>query len=80
MTKSQAIQSASYILGESIKEEFEKKEENAIAGGNSFFYVYNSEDNSVRIDIIYKDECIVYDVNKENDTWINKSLIMELIK
>lgn len=52
MTRIQAINSASYILGEGIEEEFEKKEENATAGGNTFFYVYNSEGASVRIDIV----------------------------
>lgn len=39
-------------MSEGIKEEFEKKEENAIAGGNTFFFVYNSEGASVRIDIV----------------------------
>lgn len=52
MTKVQAIQSACYLLGENVKEEFEKKEDKAIAGENSFFYVYNSENSSVRVDVI----------------------------
>lgn len=52
MTRFQAINSASYILGENIKNEFNKKEANAIAGDNSFFYVYNSEGASVRIDVV----------------------------
>jgi len=66
MTRDQAIQSASYILGESIKEEFENKEEKATSG-NSFFYIYNSENNSIRIDIINEDERRSYEVYKEGN-------------
>ncbi len=61
MTKTQAIQNASYLLGENIREEFKEKEDRAITGGNTFFYVYNSEGINVRVDVVNGE----YEVSKE---------------
>lgn len=50
LTKEQAIQQASYFLGEGVREEFNKKDSTE----EYSFHVTNSEGKSLRVDKLHK--------------------------